>query len=317
MTTSLDGFVPVRLFVRDGLRVSWCWLGEARFSEPFFSQTVERLLLDPAALVFAPETDGGPLEAAAGSKEAPSGLVFHMSRCGSTLVARMLAASSRHRVLSEPEPLDALLRLPGTAVPPGRRPTWLRGLVSSWAPPPPGRLFLKLEALSTLSLPLLREAFPSTPRVFLYRDPVEVLESNLELGSLRSGNLALAARCGLDPRGDDADFAARVLARILAAAVEDQRSGGTLLVRYDELPGAFFSRVLPHLGVGLSAEEEAAAREASREDAKAPGRRFAAGTPRGGREAGPATRAAAERWLSGPVAALDAARRAQLARGAA
>lgn len=317
MTSPLDGHVPIRLFARDGVRVTWCWLGEARFDEPFFVQTVERLLLDPAALVFAPETGAGPLEEAAVRGGDPSALVFHTSRCGSTLVARMLAAVSRHRVLSEPEPLDALLRLPAEVAPPERRLAWLRGLAAAWAPPPPGRLVVKLEALSALSLPALREAFPGTPRVFLYRDPVEVLASNLALGSLRAGNLAIAARCGLDPRGDDADFAARVLARILRAAIEDQRSGGTLLVRYDELPDAFFSRILAHLGLTLSPEEADAARRASGEDAKAPGRTFAAGAGAAGREPDPSTRAASERWLDGPKAELDEARRAQVARGAA
>ena len=318
MAAPLTGFVPIRLCVREGqLRVSWCWLGEARFEEPFWSQTVERLLRDPATLVFAPETDAGPLREAAQNGAGPSGLVLHMSRCGSTLVARMLAAIAGHRVLSEPEPLDALLRLPGSAVPPDRRLSWLRGLVSTWAPPPPERLFVKLEALSTLALPSLRAAFPAVPRVFLYRDPVAVLSSNLELGALRPGNLALAARCGINPAGGDADFAARVLARILREAIDDQRLGRTLLVRYDELPGAFFSRILPHLGLSLLPEEESVARRAATEDAKNPGQRFVGGTEPGRPEADAETREAAERWLRDPFAQLDAARGAQLARGTA
>jgi hypothetical protein len=36
----------------------------------------------------------------------PDGFVFHMSRCGSTLVAQMLAVVPDHVVVSEAEPLD-------------------------------------------------------------------------------------------------------------------------------------------------------------------------------------------------------------------
>ncbi|PAV93766.1 hypothetical protein WR25_26873 [Diploscapter pachys] len=40
----------------------------------------------------------------------PSALVFHASRCGSTLIAQLLASQARNIVLSEPPPLDNLLR---------------------------------------------------------------------------------------------------------------------------------------------------------------------------------------------------------------
>ena len=39
--------------------------------------------------------------------------------------------------------------------------------------------FIKLDSWHTLALPLFRRAFPSVPWVFLYRDPVEVLVSQM------------------------------------------------------------------------------------------------------------------------------------------
>lgn len=299
--TELEGYLPVRLFLRDGTpRVTWCWFGGTRLEEPFFFQTVERLRRDPANVVFAPETD----ETSLGEGADPAGLVLHSSRCGSTLVARMLAADPGTRVLSEPEPFDAALRLPGLPSP--RRTALLRGLVSAWRPRD-GRLSLKLDAASTLDLPLVCESFPGTPRVFLYREPAEVLAANLSVGALRAGNVAFAARAGVDPAiRDDREFGARVLAAILGAAAEDD---GALLVRYDELPGAVFTRILPHLGFRPSAEVIAAMREAAGEDAKNPGRRFTAGL------APPVTddvRRAAERWISGPFQRLEAVRSRQL-----
>ena len=63
----------------------------------------------------------------------PSGFIFHMSRCGSTLAARMLAASPRNIVLSEADPIDYVLRAP-CATPPSPRPTAGPGSGPSSAP---------------------------------------------------------------------------------------------------------------------------------------------------------------------------------------
>src|SRR5438874_313448 len=40
----------------------------------------------------------------------PSGLIFHMSRCGSTLVSQMLAALPANIVVSEAPPIDAIVQ---------------------------------------------------------------------------------------------------------------------------------------------------------------------------------------------------------------
>ena len=42
----------------------------------------------------------------------PSGFIFHMSRCGSTVISQMLAALAEHVVVSEAGPIDALARGP-------------------------------------------------------------------------------------------------------------------------------------------------------------------------------------------------------------
>lgn len=312
------GWIPIRFFAGAGEpRVDWCRAADEEFREPFFSQTIERVLRDPFHLVFRRVGPAAELEIleAAGEDAPPRGLVFHVSHCGSTLVAKMLGAGNRHRVLSEPDPLDAVLRFTGADD--ARRVAWLRGLAAAFRDPTGERdaVFLKLEGPSTLDLPLLRRAFPRTPRVFLYRDPLEVLLANQRAGgSLWSGNVVLARRCGVPPVRDDAGFAARVLARYLETALEDQREPGTLLVRWEELPGAFFERILPHLGIAPTREEEATMREAAGADAKNPGRAFVRDTERKRREAAPEVVAATERYLREPFERLEALRLAQAGR---
>ena len=112
----------------------------------------------------------------------PAGFVFHMSRCGSTLVSQMLAAHREHIVISEAGPIDTVLqshrRRPGIGD--EQRIESLRGLLAAYGQPGCGsaqRLFVKFDSWSVLDLPLVARAFPDVPWVFVYRDPVEVLAS--------------------------------------------------------------------------------------------------------------------------------------------
>ncbi len=79
--------------------------------------------LDPAQLdeasfldqrVLTPQTQGGWFEfdavenAATGLQKAPQGYIFHMGHCGSTLISRLIAASSGSIAIREPLPLRTL-----------------------------------------------------------------------------------------------------------------------------------------------------------------------------------------------------------------
>jgi hypothetical protein len=110
---SLAGFLPWRIVRDSGApQIEWIFGDGARFTEPFLDDTLARLrFAHPAANTRAarPRT---PLDALrAMPPGAPlAGLIFHVSRCGSTLVAQMLAALPHHIVASEPPILDDLLR---------------------------------------------------------------------------------------------------------------------------------------------------------------------------------------------------------------
>ena len=111
----LDGWIPIRVFWRHGQarpEVEWCRLGEAGFTDPFFESTVQRLMSHPFHHAFRRRTSIDALEEWRAQRPglAPTGFIFHMSRCGSTLVSQMLAAVDRNVVLSEAAPIDWVLR---------------------------------------------------------------------------------------------------------------------------------------------------------------------------------------------------------------
>src|ERR1044072_5687522 len=68
-------------------------------------------MMHPFNLLFAHRTPLVDLMKEAKPDLRLAGLIFHMSRCGSTVVTQMLAALTRNVVLSEPAPIDQILRI--------------------------------------------------------------------------------------------------------------------------------------------------------------------------------------------------------------
>ncbi len=300
----LTGWTPIRVY-RDaaGMMVEWRHTGPVHFAEPFFRETVDRVLAAGPTPVARRQTSIDVLELLAGSEPglAPAGFIFHPSRAGSTLLTQMLAASDANRVLSEPGPIDDVLRagLLGPAVPETALVGWLRGLISALGRGRAAeqRLFIKLDPWQVLALPLIRRAFPDVPWVFVFRDPLEILVSQMRsVGSqfvagplppeLFELDLATAATA---PR---AAYAAHVLGPLMAAAERHLDAAGRL-IEYPELP-AGFDVVLAHFGVGAAAAERAGMFAAADFDAKTPRRRFQPDSAAKRRAADDATRAAAD-----------------------
>jgi hypothetical protein len=236
-------------------------MGNRRFTEPFFDHTVQAAMQEPFNLLFRHQL---PLDSLLEWQErspglAPGGFIFHMSRCGSTLVSRMLAALPGHIVLSEPPPLDALLRTGSRGADDGQRIAWLRAWVSAMGQPRNGeeRLFLKLDAWHTFDLPLLRRAFPDTPWIFLYRNPVEVMVSAINNPGMHlvPGLIGVTVP-GIDPdsalRMPQAEYIARVLAALLCAGLEHVGPLGGKAINYSSLPEAVITAIAPHFGLTLS-----------------------------------------------------------------
>src|ERR1019366_9608573 len=110
---NLHGWMPARIAWRDsGPRVEWTLMERRRLVEPFFEQTLQGQMTHPFHQLFRRETS---LEDMAAWTDAHPGsplrgIVFHMSRCGSTLIAQLLAAVERNIVASEPAAVAAPLR---------------------------------------------------------------------------------------------------------------------------------------------------------------------------------------------------------------
>jgi hypothetical protein len=88
-------WMPIRVYSRDSSDlVDWCFMNDERFTHPFFTDTIRTRMREPFNLIFRHQTPIETLREIVGEDViAPTGFIFHMSRCGSTLVAQMLAGS--------------------------------------------------------------------------------------------------------------------------------------------------------------------------------------------------------------------------------
>jgi hypothetical protein len=99
--------------------------------------------------------------------------------------------------------------------------------------------------------PILRQAFPDVPWIFLGRDPVEVMVSHQNHSGAQMIPGTLPRELLAIPEGDHnfIEYGAHVLAGFLEAGVHHATSGGGLLVDYEELPGALDGHIAKHFGI--------------------------------------------------------------------
>jgi hypothetical protein len=326
----LRGWVPIGLIPRDEERheVEWLDMSGVRFSEPFFTQTLARVRderPDARAIVTGIEE----LLRAEGSASGlePSGFIFHTSRCGSTLVANSLKALDDSTVVAEAPVLDSILGLffgeGGGAAREMFRLALLRAAVGALGQRLCGderRYFVKFTNWGVMHRRQIARLWPNVPWLFLYRDPVEVIVSNMkkDAGWMRieenPGEAALLSGVSVEAAASMSreEHCARVVGRCCeaAAAALDE---GSLLVNYDELSPERLVELIGFFGVEPTKEESERVRRVSGLYSKdtGAGRAFSSDSDSKRAAATDAVRAAAERWAAEPYELLERLRREQ------
>jgi len=309
------GWAPIRLYWKGAEPraepwIDWCYLGSTRFTDPFYEMTIERCIRDPFALLFRNQTPISELceWRAVQPGIPPTGFIFHMSRCGSTLISQMLAAVARHVVISEGIPIDSVLSPRTSGAPYEQRIAWLRSMVAALGQPRAGdesRYFIKFDAWHIREWALIRAAFPDVPWIFVYRDPIEVLVSQVnKAGSWTLPGYLPPESLGLEfadlariPRDE---YCGRVLALILESAVSaiEDPAGDGRLIHYDQLPKAVWTNLASHFRTIFDDAEIEAMQEAAQYDAKTQGLPFTPDSEQKRRSASPRLLRISDEWLS-------------------
>ncbi len=250
----------------------WMDLADVTFTEPFFQQTVDRVrALHPKREERFTEFDA-LLQLEKGiDSVAPTGFIFHSSRCGSTLLANVCRSLDDSIVLSEANAIDKLVaRFITDANDPVKESLYsvfLRAAVNALAQRRTGnetRLFVKFSCCSTSQLKRIKRIWPTVPSLFLYRDPVETIVSNMKtvpawlldedhriLAHITGASNQEVAHMSLE------ELCARSIGRFFATAVDAHTlaNGNSMLLNYNQLSVPALTRILSFFKIQASTEE--------------------------------------------------------------
>jgi hypothetical protein len=315
-STDLKGWLPVDAVVVDGRPgLMWMDMSGIDLSEPFFQQTVERAKSENRRELFTEFDVLLQLEKEVESVD-PTGFIFHSSRCGSTLVANACRAVSNSIVLSEADAIDKLIaRFITDADNPVKESLYsvfLRGVVHALAQRRTGseqHLFIKFACCSFAQLERIKRIWPNVPWLFLYRDPVETIVSNLRdvpPWLIDSDRRVLSSIIG--DAGDISleELCARTIGSLYSTAY-DLANGNSMLLNYNQLSVPVIAKVLNFFKVSLSTEElETIARTSGVYSKEVSGTRaFVADVDTKQRLASGLVREMSERWAGEPYRLLE------------
>ncbi|MBB1287311.1 sulfotransferase family protein [Flavisolibacter sp. BT320] len=172
----------------------WLYLGEKKFTEPFFDDTIlacRRTYRDQRR--YKVVSDLNIMQQwAEGLPVLPvTGIIFHVSRCGSTLLSQLLAADEKNSVLSEVPFLDAMLRLPYQQrdISTHEAEGYFQAAIRFYSQPRAAgqeRLFIKADSWHLHFYTPLRRLFPAVPFFLLYREPMGVIRSQQRQRGIQS-----------------------------------------------------------------------------------------------------------------------------------
>src|SRR5215211_3423962 len=270
-STDLKGWLPVDAVVVDGRPGLW-WMDMSGVSltEPSFQQTVERARADgdKRGELFTEFDVLLQLEEMLDSVP-PTAFIFHSSRCGSTLLANACGAIVNSIVLSEANAIEKLIaRFITDAAEGGVKESlysvFLRGAVHALGQRRTGNekhLFIKFSCCSFSQIERIRRIWPQVPWLFLYRDPVETIVSNLSdvppwlidndhrvLASIVGASPAAVAEMSLE------ELCARTIGSLYSTAY-NLANGNSMLLNYNQLSVPVIASVLNFFNVSLSTEE--------------------------------------------------------------
>lgn len=248
-------------------KVRWARIDYSRLGHPFFDKSVKALKMEAAGYQEY-ETDFTPIfELAHQGLMRPAGFIFHVSRCGSTLLSNILKSYSKNKVVVEAQPIGAVLM-------PHSPKTWhcnlnewhnhrtllLKGLINAFdnnTNDVPGQVFFKFASWNILFADVIMKLWPGVPCLFVYRHPAEVVVSNLRdnSGWLATRNYPVfTAAIPNFPADSTArmrkeEHAARMLGAFYSKALQCLESPNAQVINYADFSPASIADVMAFFGV--------------------------------------------------------------------
>lgn len=172
----------------------WVHLENIPFTDAFFDETLAKARGTPInSSPFRPHSSVTLLApwSASLAYVHPTAFIFHVSRCGSTLLSQLLGLDPQCISLAEVPFFDDILRLPYKS--PGTTAVnieeALTAAIRFYGQKRSGQethLFIKLDSWHIFFWKQFRDLYPDVPFILLYRQPDEVVHSNRKLRGMQA-----------------------------------------------------------------------------------------------------------------------------------
>lgn len=187
---TLNNWIPYQMDCSENeISFRWIFVGDKKYSEPFFHETTAkcRVFEENRHQFKSTTTSDGLIEYAAALPSLdPTAFVFHVSRCGSTLLTQLLSIDSQNIVLAEPPILDDVLRklsFENYEISEEKKNQLIRAVIKLLGQKRTSeeqKYFIKLDSWHIFYYEKLRMLFPNTPFIFSFRRPDEVIRSQVK-----------------------------------------------------------------------------------------------------------------------------------------
>lgn len=187
--SNLASCIPYKLNMQSQLQ--WLYVSDKKFTEPFFTETIAYCKQFPENPFRYRSTSSCEMLAEWSNQidaVKPTAIIFHVSRCGSTLLSQLLSLDDSHIVLSEVPLFDELLRsrFKNDAA---DLSSLLPHAISFYAQKRTGtekQLFIKTDSWHLFFYEQIRAIYPDVPMILLYRRPDEVISSQEKLKGMHA-----------------------------------------------------------------------------------------------------------------------------------
>ncbi|TDQ73707.1 hypothetical protein [Sphingobacterium yanglingense] len=265
----LSNWIPYKLEIVDQeVRVLWLDLEDRFIAEPFFDETIleNRICAkNKGRGRLVSQSDIRSLcEWVSQVETCPvTAFIFHVSRCGSTLLSQCLVADKKYVVIPEAPLLDEILQLEEALLPEEiSRERFFKAILTFLGQRRLGQeqLFIKLDSWHIHQYNLLRGWFLNTPFYFLSREPKAIIQSHEKRRGIQMipGYLSEGANPVQVHAGHYADFSlftADVLSNFYKGLIDVRAQRNPLDGFYDYASGmlGLLADFDAHVGTQLSA----------------------------------------------------------------
>lgn len=185
----------------------------------------------------------------------PAGFIFHLSRCGSTLISGCLSELDSTCVFSESPLLTELLL--DNRLSPAELTIYLRAFINLQAAAFSCRphMIIKWNAWDIFHWDVIREVYPGVPVIFLVRNPTEILASHYHsTGRHMSGDTSLMSVNPVFSVADNFvslfDFRIGILKSLMLVMLE--KSDYVRVVDYQQLNINTMEEIASYMGIDIN-----------------------------------------------------------------